>query len=175
MPNLCPSWDSLVNPFEPTLSLSFHHLHNFPLLRTVISFTLLSRLGKNLWCGVNVVWWLKTSVGWRGVFVPNLKKKCLDPRQKKNQRKKKSWKKKIYKFRIRKKKKKLWFGIFSVVLSVVCLEFVDIWRSKNCYIWPLFECMMLGVVKNEVWVQHNEIWPFVFEYGAWIAKSWWCF
>jgi len=34
--------------------------------------------------------------------------------------------------------------------------------------------MMLGGEKNEVWVQHNDIWPFVFEVirSVELAKSW---
>lgn len=66
------------NPFEPTLSLFFHHLHKIPLLRIVISFTLLSRLGKSLhsmWSYVCVMLRNKCGVNWCKLCVPKPIKK----------------------------------------------------------------------------------------------------
>lgn len=66
------------NPFELTLSLFFHHLHKIPLLRIVISFTLLSRLGKSLhsmWSYVCVMLRNKCGVNWCKLCVPKPIKK----------------------------------------------------------------------------------------------------
>lgn len=84
------------NPFELTLSLFFHHLHKIPLLRIVISFTLLSRLGKSLhsmWSYVCVMLRNKCGVNWCKLCVPKPIKKKKKILWSGNKRKKKNiWK-----------------------------------------------------------------------------------
>lgn len=113
------------NPFELTLSLFFHHLHKIPLLRIVISFTLLSRLGKSLhsmWSYVCVMLRNKCGVNWCKLCVPKPIKKNIyifDPETKE--------KKEYMKIGSKQNKRK---GRHTTKESVLNLEFVCIWRSK---------------------------------------------